>query len=72
MIYLHEKPVSDILIRHWANESESAMDEEATYKIRQVETGIVYAEAVDIIPCRYTYEATDEPIDEAESVGDAE
>ena len=58
--------------RHWANESEIAMDEEATYKIRQVETGIVYAEAVDIIPCRYIYEVTDEPIDEAESVSDAE
>lgn len=71
MIYLHKKPVSDSLIRHWANESESDMDEEATYKIRQVETDIIYAEAVDIIPCRYTYNATDEPI-ETESVGDAE
>ena len=32
-------------------------------KIRQVETGIVYDDAVDIIPCRYTYEETDIPIE---------
>jgi len=30
--------------------------------IRQVETGIIYQDAVDKIPCRYTYEETDEPI----------
>lgn len=32
-------------------------------KIRQIETGIIYDDAVDVIPCRYTYEETDEPID---------
>ena len=31
-------------------------------KIRQIETGIVYEDAVDVLPCRYTYEETDEPI----------
>ena len=31
-------------------------------KILQVETGIAYDDAVDVIPCRYTYEETDEPI----------
>lgn len=31
-------------------------------KIRQVETGIVYEDAVDVLPCRYTYEETNEPI----------
>lgn len=34
--------------------------------IRQVETGIEYAEAIDVIPCRYTYEETDRPIEEIE------
>lgn len=29
-------------------------------KIRQVETGAVYSDAVDNIPCPYTYEETDE------------
>lgn len=32
--------------------------------IRQVETGIIYTEAVDILPCKYTYEETDIPIKE--------
>ena len=31
--------------------------------IKQVETGILYEEAVDYIPCRYTYEETDIPIE---------
>lgn len=32
--------------------------------IRQIETGELYPEAVDVIPCRYTYEETDIPIDD--------
>lgn len=32
------------------------------YRIKQVETGIVYDEAIDVYPCRYTYEETDELI----------
>lgn len=32
-------------------------------KIRQVETETVYEDAVDVMPCRYTYEETDEPIE---------
>lgn len=35
-------------------------------KIRQVETGIIYDDAVDVLPCKYTYEETDEPIDPPE------
>ena len=34
--------------------------------IRQVETGIEYASAVDVIPCRYTYEETEKEIPEKE------
>ena len=30
--------------------------------LRQIETGILYEDAVDVIPCKYTYEETDEPI----------
>lgn len=33
------------------------------FKIRQIETGIVYDEAVDVIPCRYTYGETNESIE---------
>ena len=32
--------------------------------IRQVETGAIYSEAVDIVPCEFTYEETDQVIEE--------
>lgn len=35
-------------------------------KLRQIETGNIYEDAVDIIPCRYTYEETDIPIESIE------
>ena len=31
--------------------------------IRQIETGVLYEDAVDYLPCIYTYEETDVPID---------
>lgn len=34
------------------------------YKIRQIETGIIYDEAIDILESTYTYEETDEPIEQ--------
>lgn len=66
MVYVHEAPYNERLVRHWANESDGVEDTTATYKIRQIETGVVYDDAVDVIPCRYTYEATDEPIEQTE------
>ena len=33
-------------------------------KLLQVETGNLYDDAVDVIPCKYTYEETNEPIDD--------
>lgn len=30
--------------------------------ILQVETGIEYAEAIDVMPCRYTYEETEKEV----------
>ena len=35
----------------------------------QVETGILYEDAVDVIPCRYTYEESDVPV---KSINDSE
>lgn len=35
--------------------------------IRQIETGHLYEDAVDRVPCRWTYEETDVPIPEVES-----
>lgn len=40
-------------IRHWSD---------IGMMIRQIETGILYEDAVDVVPCSYTYEETDEPI----------
>ena len=44
--------IQDRLIIHYSD---------GGYKIRQIETNILYDEAVDVIPCRYTYEETDIP-----------
>lgn len=40
-------------IKHYSNQD---------MMICQIETDILYEEAVDYVPCRYTYEETDEPI----------
>lgn len=52
-----EESYSPTLVRHYSD---------AGMMIRQVETGILYSEAVDVIPCRYTYEETDIPIEPIE------
>lgn len=33
------------------------------YYITQVETGVEYAEAVDLVPCKFTYLATNKPVE---------
>ena len=42
------------------------------FYILQVETGIKYDEAYDVIPCRYTYEETNEKIEIASKNGKPE
>lgn len=49
--------ISEMCIRHYSDKN---------LKIRQIETGIVYDDAVDVIPCAYTYEETDELIEDQE------
>lgn len=49
---------NETLIRHYSD---------ANMMILQNETGIKYPEAVDVIPCRYTYTETDEPIKKEEA-----
>lgn len=39
---------------------------DAGVKIRQIETGTLWNDAVDVVPCAYTYEETDIPIDDFE------
>ena len=36
---------------------------DAGMMLLQVETGILYGDAIDVIPCKYTYEETDQPIE---------
>ena len=48
------------LIKHFSD---------AGYMLLQVETGIKYSDPIDVVPCRYTYEETDELI-EAEEVSE--
>lgn len=46
-----EEKLSEKLIKHYSD---------GGFYIRQVETGIKYASAIDVIPCKYTYTETDE------------
>lgn len=50
-----EEQVSEMCVRHWSDQN---------VKLRQIETGELYDDAVDVIPCRFTYEETDEPIED--------
>lgn len=45
------------LIKHYSD---------AGFMLLQVETGIKYSDPVDVYPCRYTYEETNELIDNIE------
>ena len=45
------------LIKHYSD---------AGFMLLQVETGIKYSDPVDVYPCRYTYEETNEKIDSEE------
>lgn len=61
MIELKFEFLENNLIRHYAEDSQGNR-----YYIKQVETGIEYADAIDVIPCRYTYIVTDKKIEEVE------
>lgn len=60
MIELKEEKLENNLIKHYAIDPETNKQ----YKILQVETNIIYDEAIDVMPCRYTYKATEEIIEE--------
>lgn len=49
-----EEKLSETLVKHHSDKG---------VYIRQIETGIEYASAIDVIPCRYTYEETDKMIE---------
>lgn len=47
------------LVKHYSD---------AGFMLLQVETGIKYSDPVDVVPCRYTYEETTEPIEIEEKI----
>lgn len=49
-----EEIINERLVRHYSDQGKT---------IRQIETGIEYSEAVDVIPCRFTYEETENDIE---------
>lgn len=57
-----EQQINDSLVRHYSD---------AGMMIRQVETDVLYSDAVDVIPCRYTYQETTTPVEHlyADEVG---
>ena len=55
--------VYEHLEKHYAEDENGVQ-----YKIKQNETGLVYDEAVDLVPCKYTYETINEPVEIIEEV----
>ena len=54
-----EEILNERFVRHYSDKG---------LKLLQVETGIMYDEAIDIVPCRYTYEETDVLIEKEEDL----
>lgn len=55
-----------IVIESVDNDTRERRYSNQNVKLLQKETGHLYDDAVDVIPCRYTYEETDEPVDPVE------
>lgn len=55
-----------IIIEQVENGERERRSSSRNMKLRQIETGNIYEDAIDVIPCRYTYEETDIPIEELE------
>ena len=54
-----EEILNERLVHHYSDKG---------LKILQVETGMVYDDAIDTLPCQYTYEETNEPTEQDELV----
>ena len=59
---IKQEIIDNTVVRHWSD---------AGVKIRQIETDTLWNDAVDILPCAFTYEETDIPIDD-EEIDDSE
>lgn len=67
MINLKTEIIDNKFIKHYAEDEQGNK-----YYIKQMETGVEYSEAVDIIPCRYSYVVTDKIVEENEYFTDKE
>ena len=47
------------LIKHYSD---------AGFMLLQNETGIMYSDPIDVVPCRYTYSETEQPIEVEEEI----
>jgi hypothetical protein len=56
-----EEKLNEQFVKHYSDKG---------VKMKQVETGILYDDAIDVIPCRYTYEETAIPV-ERDDLADA-
>lgn len=54
---IKEEQVNEMCVRHYSDQN---------LKLRQIETGLIFPDAIDVIPCQYTYEETDIPLDDDE------
>ncbi len=52
-----EEKLNERLVRRYSDKG---------VKLKQVETGTLYDEAVDLIPCEYTYEEIEIPVEKDE------
>lgn len=55
-----EEKISEKLVRHYSDAGKILL---------QVETGTEYSEAVDVLPCRYTYVETEKDVEPAAAEG---
>lgn len=60
---IKEELINGNLIKHYSDSG---------FFIRQVETGAMYLEAIDLYPCKYTYEETTELINKPEEPEESE
>ena len=52
-----EEMLSETLVKHYSDKG---------FQLLQKETGYLYPEPIDAVPCKFTYEETDIPIEEEE------
>lgn len=58
MIELKVEKINEKLEKHYAEDENGVR-----YYVLQLPTCVEYSEAIDVVPCRYTYKVTDKPVE---------